>query len=566
MTSTAADLPPDAAKATSSFFSEASGTNASHSNFNAVGRDQHNTFIYGTEEGDKLLATLRPVDRRGYYVLPCMEGTRQGVLEMIDQWLSSVDEPNILWLVGSPGAGKSTIASSLVSRLTDRGLLGSSFFFKRGHASLSDPTVVWRTVAHDLARNNEIFAKNLVDVLKGRSVDPERADIIQHFKRLIKEPLIRSFPHTAPIIVIDALDECGSEGSQGGQRGLFIDTITQWSSLPPRFRLVVTGRNDRVPDTFRKTCKEISLTTGSVVDENTTADIRHFFKTRLAAFGSCLGPDLLGEWVLDTLTTRAAGLFIWAETVFRFMNEGMYEDRLKRVLNGDMGGGGDITKLYQQILKLAFPQSDGPTLETFHEVVTAVIFAKLPFREADLSHFISVSPSSVAFILSKLSSVISSGEDKRLRVSHLSFREFLCDPDRCPKEFCINSGGGSQKLSMACFRVMRGGLRFNICDLETSHLPNDEVPDLPQRIEKNISAPLIYSCRFWGAHLVDTPINQDSQDIFRNEVKEFFYIRFLFWLEVMSLNKEVASANISLLVAAHRIQVSASRIIITFLL
>jgi hypothetical protein len=41
-----------------------------------------------------------------------------------------------------------------------------------------------------------------------------------------------SFPDAAPISIIDAVDECGSEGRQTRQRKLFIDSLTQWSSLP----------------------------------------------------------------------------------------------------------------------------------------------------------------------------------------------------------------------------------------------------------------------------------------------------------------------------------------------
>jgi hypothetical protein len=42
---------------------------------------------------------------------------------------------------------------------------------------------------------------------------------------------------------------------------------------------------------------------------------------------------------------RAAGLFIWEEAVLRFMDrdEGLHEERLKRVLNRNIGGGGNFT-------------------------------------------------------------------------------------------------------------------------------------------------------------------------------------------------------------------------------
>jgi len=92
---------------------------------------------------------------------------------------------------------------------------------------------------------------------------------------------------------------------------MLINTITQWSSLLRQHKLIVTGRNDHVPDTFRAVCKQVTLPTGDEVDENTNKDIRHFFETRFSEFGDCLDPELLQTgWVFDALTTRAAGLFI----------------------------------------------------------------------------------------------------------------------------------------------------------------------------------------------------------------------------------------------------------------
>jgi ABC-type transport system involved in cytochrome bd biosynthesis fused ATPase/permease subunit len=125
--------------------------------------------------------------------MPCMPGTRQWILNQIHSWLDDPQAPNILWLGGSPGAGKSTIASTLVSQLAEMGRLGSSFFFKRGDIALSDPAAVWRTVAFDLAQVDPVFAERLVANLKERKMDVSRADVESHFKYMIEDPLIESW-------------------------------------------------------------------------------------------------------------------------------------------------------------------------------------------------------------------------------------------------------------------------------------------------------------------------------------------------------------------------------------
>ena len=485
----------------------------------------------------------------------------------IDAWLDDVDVPNVLLIAGSPGAGKSAIASSLVSRLIKRRRLGSRFFFKRGDVTLSDPAVLWRSMAYDLAQHDPTYAENLVEAVKGRSVLHGMPDVALHFKVLIEEPFTKSYTdsthHTVPVIIIDALDECDPHTAQ---RKHLMDTLMQWSRLSKTFKLIVTSRDERfIPEQFRAVCKQMALPTGDGVSACANEDIRFFFEQRFAGLAGSLSLAWSWQRVLDVLTAHAAGLFIWAETVVRFVEQGLPVERLDLVLKGDLGGGDDITKLYRQVLDLSFPHANGRTLEVFKHVVGTIVLAKRPVLHEDLPQLVLESASSVKFILDKLSSVISIGEmDKCLRIGHLSFSEFLCDGQRCPKEFLINRDRGSRKLAIACFRLMKDKLKFNICDLESSDLLNKDVHDLGQRIEKKISTDLMYSCRFWSAHLRDIMVDsEDDNGFLIKEVDHFLCHRLLFWLEVMSLMKDVGAANIALLTLASWIQVSSFTIVLS---
>jgi hypothetical protein len=555
-------------KTPSGFFAGTVNTDPRFGTFNVVAGNQHITYVnHDASQSDQILATLKPVKRGGYYVSQCMKGTREDIFKNIDQWLDDVDAPNVLWLSGSPGAGKSTIASSLVSRLTRCHRLGSSFFFRKGDITLSDPAALWRTVAYDLAKCDPIFAKNLVQVLEQRVVDPGQPDVASHFQYLIREPLAESYDdspsRTIPVILVDALDECDSDHSQAAQWKVLLDTLTQWSHLSRTFKLIVTGRDERVPKSLRAVCKQISLPTGVDVSADANNDIRHFFEERFAELEGSSSSQWPGKQILDALTTRAAGLFIWAETVVKFVEQGLSSERLKLVLNGELGESDNLTKLYRQILELSFQGIKGPELEVSKLVISTIILAKVPIYYDDLPDFVSQLKPTVRFVLDKLSVVISSGDrDKRLQVGHLSFSEFLCDRKRCPEQFFVDRGKGSQNLAMACFRLMKDGLKFNICNLETSHIFNDNVKDLPARIKTNISAPLSYSCSFWAAHLRDTTINQDGHGTLMTEVKDFLHVRLLYWLEVMSLTKEVLAAKVALLTAIPWIEVRGCLIIV----
>jgi len=58
------------------------------------------------------------------------------------------------------------------------------------------------------------------------------------------------------------------------------------------------------------------------------------------------------------------------------VDQGLPVERLELALEGDLGGGNDITKLYQQVLQLSFAKAEGRTLEVFRLVVGAIVLAQ----------------------------------------------------------------------------------------------------------------------------------------------------------------------------------------------
>jgi Mrp family chromosome partitioning ATPase len=570
------------------FFQGSRYVDASDCYFASIGRDHleisnsftvHNTFA---EERNSAaaLAALKPVDRSGCYVSPCTPGTRQCVFEQIGSWLRDREAPNVLLLSGSPGVGKSTIAWTLASKLQTTGLLGSAFFCKRDNVTLSDPTTIWRTVAFDLARRDKHFADRVIENLKAGRVDPMRADIGMHFESLTKDPLAwvsriyteaqgrdvveihewnlngltgvnpgQSIVMPYPVVILDALDECGSDSSQSPQRRSFLDTLMKWFDFHPMFKLVITSRDQDIPPAFRRACHCIILETGDLVSAQSNLDIQLFFEQRLAHITSRY-PSLQlwpGEPIIKRLTDRAAGLFIWAETVVRFLDQGrgFPDEQLELVLDGNFHEEGNaIDRLYRQILHLSFKDFDVHVLHTFKMVMGAILLAKIPLSRHDLYHFLGrLKNSSIDFILDQVSSVISDWKcDRPIHINHLSFLEFMCDPKRCPETFFIDHQTHSQILALSCFQAVNTGLRFNICQIETSYLPNDAL-DLVPRIKQAIPSYLSYSCLFGAEHLHASAFDGDIL----HEVKTFMYTRFLFWLEVLSLLKEAKRATRALL-------------------
>jgi WD40 repeat protein len=553
------------------FFASSEGVNASRSKFTDKSTVVNNfiTHASGTQEPWAEIADiLKPADR--CYHPCCMDGTRQYIFEEIEQWIADVDGHNILWLSGSPGSGKSAIASSMTARLTDEGRLYSHFSFTR---DLKDPTALWRTVAYDLATKSNTYAELVLNALKNGRGDIKRHDIGLQFRFLIGGPLKKSFLTSpgAVVVIIDAWDKWDFDYLPAAQQNALLETFGQWSRLPKEFKLIITSRYERPPDSIGAECYHILLRTGPDVCNNTNNDIRRFFEKRFVDLPS---HSFHHEWppkhIINSLVVRAEGLFIWAEIVMELLEQSYSpEEQLDLALNGDLGKEDNLTNLYQELLKSSFRGLKRDKLDIYILVVSVIVLAKAPLHFDDVHHFLSESKPSVPehaiyYIIMKLSPVISRTDDGRLRVRHRTFSEFMRDPDRCPEAFVIDYDQES-KITMACFQQMKAGLKFNICRLEISFLRNDEVADLKERIKKHISEPLLYSCRFWATHLRCTANAQEGDTtLLLEDVRNFLNDRLLYWLEVMSLVEEVSVANTALRTAVPWVEVS-SYLIITLL-
>lgn len=477
-----------------------------------------------------------------------------------------------MWISGSPGAGKSAIASTLVSELTEQGRLGSFLFFKRGDATLGNPAVLWRTVAFDLARFDTGIKDNLVQFLARTEI--RDGDIKLHFKCLVEEPLKKNYDRLSaafPVVIIDALDECGSDPSQTIQRRILLDTISSWSGLPRSFKLIVTSRDERVPDLFHddRVCHHIVLETGDSVGRETQKDIHIFFWKSLGSIRPSLGlpSGWPGKHLMDLLVQRAAGLFIWAETAMAFLAEeefGVPDARLNLILAGNVSPmTNKIDSLYQQILDFHFQTSNASTFKSFRAIVGAITVAKTPLHSKDLEYFLGQQEGEgkrqFNLVLHKLSSVISKKKtDEVLCLQHLSFAEYLSDAQRCHDlRFHTCKSDSTIGFALACLHTMNAELKFNIGRWKSSYCRNDD-------IEQSMHIPtyLAYSCCFWAEHLREVETESNDCGILIQELEHFFYTHFLHWLEALSLIKEVSRARMALYFTIKWLSVSISDILI----
>ncbi|KEP46581.1 putative vegetative incompatibility protein HET-E-1 [Rhizoctonia solani 123E] len=101
------------------------------------------------------------------------------------------------------------------------------------------------------------------------------------------------------------------------------------------------------------------------------------------------------------------------------------------------------------------------------------------------------------------------------------------------KGFCCDESKSNEMVAHRCFDVMKTELRFNICQLESSYLADDQVSDLEARVVRCISPTLSYACRYWSSHLQLSAAKDNASHM----LLDFLFERFLFWMEVLSLSR-----------------------------
>ncbi|CCA75010.1 related to WD40-repeat protein (notchless protein) [Serendipita indica DSM 11827] len=465
----------------------------------------------------------------------CLTGTRVEILEECVAWARDPHSSNIMWIKAAPGAGKSAIASSLVRVLEiKKKCLGSSFFFRRSESAFTTTRALWRNVAYDLARHPTI-RRHLAAKLRKEEIDLTTPNIDELFRQLIEEPLskLSKLPNEQwPIIIIDALDECGGlEGAHSEDRRDLMETLLLWSKVP-NCKLIVTSREEEdIARTFALNRPYIiELLTGQSTVDQAKRDIQAFLRENLRKTATRFSQPPV-EWPAPTeiglLATRANGLFIWASTVVEYVGRGDPKERLDEIVNGERVRG--MSELYTTVLRGAFPDAEGGPPEKLRTILAVIIVAKETLGTRGLADLLGVNQWAVEHVCHGLRPVLET--EGGLRFRHESFVDFLLETDTTYLIPPLTTNDCHGILAYECLRVMKERLRFNICEISSSHLLNGDVLKTLPSIEAHIPSHLQYASHYWMDHLRHIPASKMIMELVRH-ILEF---KFLAWLEVASL-------------------------------
>ena len=485
-------------------------------------------------------------DRQG-----CLRGTRKGVLREIDRWLADERAQHVFWLNGLAGTGKSTIAQTFAETTFADGKLGASFFCSRDFADRSDLRKIFPTLSFQLAYRYPLFRQELLRVLKA-TPDVGRESLCSQMEKLIVGPLRATSIQT--LIIIDALDECKDKEPASA----ILSVLSRSMPDIPMVKFFITGRPEaRIRTGFRlKSLLPITevLKLHEVKPEVVDSDIKLFFQSQLSDLtenrSDC---DSMGDWPsssdVEILCKKAAGLFIYASTVIKFVaTDGLPTDRLSLITSLPQStakeGRSGVDQLYSEVLQQAFitvsPDNTQPYLQ-FKHVVGAVLLIFNPLSIKDLSDLLGPSTQHIRNTVRSLHSLLLVPESSEgpIRIFHKSFPDFLMDPHRCADQrLFIEPAGHHVEILLACLRLMGERLKRNICDLD-DYATLSEVKDLSVHKKAYIGDALEYACKFWTKHLLETPSKTPHIEAVQKAIDKFFTVHLLCWIEVLAITRNL---------------------------
>ncbi|KAF1816978.1 hypothetical protein P152DRAFT_445135 [Eremomyces bilateralis CBS 781.70] len=495
----------------------------------------------------------------------CLPDTRVDLLQKIYDWADGQDGRSIFWLNGLAGTGKSTIARTVARRRFDEKHLGASFFFSRGGGDVSHAGKFITSIAWQLANNIPSLQQHICDaIIKRRDIASQ--SLRDQWQQLILRPLLKlgeNGGQSSYILVVDALDEC--DGDKNIK--VIIQLLAEARLLKTvRLRVLLTSRPEipiryEFSQLLNANLQDFVLHSISplIVDH----DISVFFEYNLKLIRQehSLDDSWPGEEIIKSLIQIAGGLFIWAATACRFIQEGyLADERVQTLLEGSTSipapeehpeehseehseGHPEVhlNKLYTTVLKKSIRSgysakekeaSYGMQRHILGSIV--VLFSQL---SASSLHRLLNTKQKIDEVLKDLYAILDVPKVNiyPLRLHHPSFRDFLLDKKRCrDPNFWVDEKEAHQVLTNSCIQLMSSSLKQDICCVDA---PGMLIANVERsRVEQSLPPEVQYACLYWIQHLQKSGARLCDN----GQVHQFLQEHLLHWLEALGWMGEVS--------------------------
>jgi len=484
----------------------------------------------------------------------CLQDTRVDILETIRQWVGTQDGKNIFWLNGLAGTGKSTIARTIAREYYDQNRLGASFFFSRGGGDVSHAGKFFTSIALQLADRLPSFKHYIGEAIAANTHIADQT-LRDQWRHLILQPLLKinDFPHPYLVIVVDALDECYDANNVRTILQLFaevrlLDRVRLRVFMTSRPEIPIRYGFHQVPDSERQDFILHSISS-QVVDHDIFLFFEHHFN--ILRQEQRLAPNWPSRQSIGALVQKAAGLFIWAATAYRFICRGRHADTRLSLLERSSSPTNPekhLDEIYLTVLKSSISedyeeQERVELCEALKTILGAIIILYSPLSLFSLARLLQTPPQKLGRTLDDLHSILEIPEDHLpIRLHHPSFRDFLLDKNRCnDSQFLVDEKNAHEVLADACIQLMSESLEKDICRLDSPGALAREVQQ--ETLRQRLPPELQYACLYWAQHVRKSGVRLEDD----GQVHAFLQKHLPHWLEALSLMQKTSDAVLALI-------------------
>jgi hypothetical protein len=459
----------------------------------------------------------------------CLENTRHNIINDIMEWIAddSNEAKKVLWVYGLAGTGKSTLSTTIAQIMRRLHRLGGFFFFNRDIPQRNSATLI-RTLAYQLAMFDTRFCAVISRVV---STNENIAGMPLEFQfgTLLSDNALKyvEWPGGPIVLVIDALDECGSEAD----RKILMQVLSKgFSTLPSFIRIMVVSRQEQ--DIQRVLGSHLHLRRYPLDIDSVTnkEDVSEYMRRRLEEIrikNGRLGDHWPGEDKIRSLANRAGGLFIWASTACLYIESYAPNRRLSELVNtrpeGDSSGPfAQLDSLYETGLQFAGLWNDAIFRSDCRNILGTILCARDPLSCSVIDALLELPQDTSSWeSTSRLGCVLHVSETEPIRIIHPSFHDYLSE--RCEGQpWSIDLERHNKELALRCIKLLDKELRENICDMTLPYLSQKR--SLPEAIS--------YACKFWVEHIC---LVSDVSDDIVNQMYVFLAKHLLHWMEAMAI-------------------------------
>ncbi len=316
------------------------------------------------------------------------------------KWLND-DTAHLLWLRGDPGKGKTMLAISLVTDLSDRiRLQGSAsstalayFFCDNKDSRRKTCTTLLRGLIYQLICQRPelcVYLRDQYEKQKEQLFSSPNA--AQSLWRILQD-IIRHASLQNVIIVIDALDECEAESIETlltlldpdsdsePKKPFHNDLSTPNRNASEKVKWLITSRNEVFIKQMLAGSLEISLETNHT---HVDAAVRKFVNVKSGQLQRRKGYDTdLRIHVENHLREKAEGTFLWVALACRELSKPTVLSMITTKVLSRLPSG--ITPLYERIMDQIINFEDEELVEYAKSILRSMVVALRPLTLSELA-------------------------------------------------------------------------------------------------------------------------------------------------------------------------------------